>query len=280
MASGTAVAVLCLAGIGALLWRNGSLAAACGLPPQRHLGSGGSGTVNSTGGGGTVNPTGPHSARQSRADLTARHDEEKSNNLQNEENIRRYANPLKGSAHSLRCSAIELTPAPEIALVSGPQLTAAVNGGPTAAAGGSAHMHRSQPLYPLPLAPGASGPQANGDHPHHHHHHPHHQHPHRPSSAVINGISVSTGSGGPNGGSVDPVEFIDKDPDVKSHRGSQMLLFKAQNPDMHKNTIGSMESPLKDFGKRSINCQTLPTTASGTATTVVTMDPDVLSVHV
>ena len=41
-------------------------------------------------------------------ETTLRHDEEKSNNLQNEENFRRYANPLKGSAMSLR-SAVEMT---------------------------------------------------------------------------------------------------------------------------------------------------------------------------
>lgn len=185
----------------------------------------------------------------------------------------------------MRCSAIELTPAPEIALVGGPQLLATVNGGPLATAAASAHLHRSQPLYPLPMAGGGGGgapvqsqlqqqqqQQSAGEHNHHNH-----QHQLRPSSAIINGISVSTGpsGGGVGGQAADPVDFIDKDPDVKSHRGSQMLLFKAQNPDMHKNTIGSMESPLKDFGKRSINCQTLPT-----ATTIVTMDPDVLSVHV
>lgn len=41
-------------------------------------------------------------------ETTLRHDEEKSNNLQNEENFRRYANPLKGSAMSLR-SSVEMT---------------------------------------------------------------------------------------------------------------------------------------------------------------------------
>lgn len=38
----------------------------------------------------------------------SRHEEEKSNNLQNEENFRRYANPLKGSTSSLK-GAVELS---------------------------------------------------------------------------------------------------------------------------------------------------------------------------
>lgn len=55
-------------------------------------------------------------SRQSEIDLsvtdtTRCHDEEKSNNLQNEENFRRYANPLKNSTCSLRSSSnVELNP--------------------------------------------------------------------------------------------------------------------------------------------------------------------------
>lgn len=55
-------------------------------------------------------------SRQSEIDLsvtdtTRCHDEEKSNNLQNEENFRRYANPLKNSTCSLRSSSnVELSP--------------------------------------------------------------------------------------------------------------------------------------------------------------------------
>jgi jagged-1 len=58
----------------------------------------------------------PICSRQSEIDLsvtdtTRCHDEEKSNNLQNEENFRRYANPLKNSTCSLRSSSnVELNP--------------------------------------------------------------------------------------------------------------------------------------------------------------------------
>lgn len=137
---------------------------------------------------------------------TSRHDEEKSNNLQNEENFRRYANPLKGSVSSLRgAMELSLTPAPEIATIG-------------ALAGPSA-VHRSQPIFP----------PCDSD--------------------------------------------LEKDPDnPKGHRGSQILLYKAQNPDMRKNTVGSIESPHKDFGKRSINCQSMPP--------IQMTDSDVLTVHV
>lgn len=248
VASGTAVAVLCLAAIGAFMWRNGASISTCRL-----LG----GPGGSAGAAAGVGTGGMHSTRQSRADLT-RHDEEKSNNLQNEENFRRLANPLKCSAQSLRGD-VELTPAPEVALV------LPLMAGPSA-------LHRSQPLFPVPvgLGPGLGVGNGNG------------------GGVIGNGGGggvVGGGGGGGGGGGVGSVsvggadvEFADKDPDsVKTHRGSQ-ILFKAQNPDMHKNTIGSMESSLKDFGKRSINCQTLP--GSVMTTTMVTMDPDVLSVHV
>lgn len=135
----------------------------------------------------------------------SRHEEEKSNNLQNEENFRRYANPLKGSVASLR-GAIELSlqPVPEISQ--------------TVTLAGPSIVHRSQPLFPA----------CDSD--------------------------------------------FDKESDhSKSHRGSQILLYKAQNPDMRKNTVGSIESPHKDFGKRSINCQSMPPIA---------IDQDVLTVHV
>lgn len=178
VACGTAIAVLCLGGIGALMWRHRTIPACISA-------------FNLT-------PSSPDSSR---------HDEEKSNNLQNEENFRRYANPLKGSVTSLRgAMELSLTPAPEVSTV-------------TTMAGPSA-VHRSQPLFP----------------------------------------ACSDG------------EF-EKDPDnTKPHRGSQILLYKAQNPDMRKNTVGSIDSPHKDFGKRAINCQSMPP--------IVTIDPDVLTVHV
>lgn len=69
------------------------------------------------------NSTHPICSRQSEIDLsvtdTTRCDEEKSNNLQNEENFRRYANPLKNSTCSLRSSNVELNPIQDLAGPSG-----------------------------------------------------------------------------------------------------------------------------------------------------------------
>lgn len=126
-----------------------------------------------------------------------RHEEEKSNNLQNEENFRRYANPLKGSVTSLRGVAMELSLSPSGAP---PEVV-----GTGTLAGPSAIHHRSQPLYP----------------------------------------SKETG------------DFPDKDTENAKggNRNSQILLYKAQNTDVRKNTMASIESPHKDFGKRAINCQ-------------------------
>ncbi|XP_064548318.1 protein serrate [Drosophila montana] len=128
-----------------------------------------------------------------------RHEEEKSNNLQNEENLRRYTNPLKGSTSSLRAGTgmeLSLNPAPELA---------------ASAASGSA-LHRSQPLFP--------------------------------PCDFERELDASTGL-------------------KQAHkRSSQILLHKTQNSDMKKNTVGSLESPRKDFGKRSINCKSLPPPAS------------------
>lgn len=66
----------------------------------------------------------PICSRQSEIDLsvtdtTRCHDEEKSNNLQNEENFKRYANPLKNSMCSLRSSNVELNPIQDLAGPSG-----------------------------------------------------------------------------------------------------------------------------------------------------------------
>uniref|UniRef100_A0A1B0CSV8 Putative fibrillin n=1 Tax=Lutzomyia longipalpis TaxID=7200 RepID=A0A1B0CSV8_LUTLO len=123
------------------------------------------------------------------------------------ENFRRYANPLKGSSSSLRgAMELSLNPAPEIAPVS-------------SIAGPSAH-HRSQPLFPACDA-----------------------------------------------------DFSEKDTDnPNGHRGSQNLLFKAQNPEVRNNTVGTFDNSHKDFGKRAINCQA--------TTNILPPDSDGLTVHV
>lgn len=139
----------------------------------------------------------------------SRHDDEKSNNLQNEENFRRYANPLKGSATSLS-GAMELSmnPAPDVVSVI------------SLGEGSSASTKSQSTMY-----------------------------------------------------ACDSTEFDASDPTkLKANRGSQILLYKAQNIDMRKNTVGSIESPHKDFGKRSINtnCKTLSPV----------LDSELLTVHV
>uniref|UniRef100_A0A182W1J3 EGF-like domain-containing protein n=1 Tax=Anopheles minimus TaxID=112268 RepID=A0A182W1J3_9DIPT len=108
---GIAIVALCLGAVVALLWR------------QKIHSHSGSGTNLS-----------PH------LDLSRGMDEEKSNNLQNEENFRRYANPLKASSSSLRgAMELSLNPAPEINQIAGP----------------STVHHRSQQLYP-PCPPDGS----------------------------------------------------------------------------------------------------------------------------
>lgn len=173
----TVVAALMMGALGALLWR------------RRLYDSSGSG-VNLS----------PHIE-------ISRHDEEKSNNLQNEEIFRRYANPLKGSVSSLS-GAMELSmhPAPDVVSV-------------ISLGEGSSTSHKTQSAY-----------------------------------------SCDT-------------EFDPKDPNkLKSNRGSQILLYKAQNIDMRKNTVGSIESTQKDFGKRSIN--------ANSKTLSPVLDSECLTAHV
>lgn len=172
---GTAAAALCLGALSTLFWRH------------RIIGNRGSGVH--------LSPTG---------ELT-RHDEEKSNNLQNEENFRRYANPLKGSA-------LSLTGAMELSMHPAPDVVSVISLGEC-----SNTTHRVQSTFP---------------------------------------------------GDTDFDKDLDKS---KSNHGSQILLYKAQNLDMRKNTVGSIESTHKDFGKRSINnCKTI----------APVLDTDMQTVHV
>ncbi|XP_073818444.1 protein serrate isoform X2 [Musca autumnalis] len=141
-----------------------------------------------------------------------RHDEEKSNNLQNEENLRRYTNPLKVSTSSLaRVNGMELSlnPSPEIIASVSPTTTATTSG---------VHSSRTvQPLYP----------ESNFD---------------------------------------CDLEASQKTKEFQTKRTSQILLHKTQNSDMKKNTVGSIDSPRKDFGKRSINCRAMPVQTPPVAT--------------
>lgn len=134
----------------------------------------------------------------------SRHDEEKSNNIQNEENFRRLANPLKGSASSLS-GAMELSmhPTPDVVSVI------------SSLGEGSSVTSKSQTIYPTE-------------------------------------------------------DFDAIEPKLKSNRGSQILFAKVQNTDMKKNTVGSIDSPHKDFGKRSFNRKSL----------TPVLDSECLTVHV
>ena len=142
-------------------------------------------------------------------DLSRSHEEEKSNNLQNEENFRRYANPIKGSASSLR-GAMELSLNPDVGQIPGP----------------SSSLHRSQQLYPC------------------------------------------------------DTDYEKEAEKTKSNRNSQLLLYKTQNADITKNIVGSLESPHKDFGKRSINDHTTSSSSANTTNSTFAPDSDILTVHV
>lgn len=181
--SGFFIAIICITAIGALI-----MGAVGTLSWRRRL-------FDTTGSGVNLSPN---------IDI-ARHEDEKSNNLQNEENFRRYANPLKSSATSLS-GAMELSM----------DVVSVISLGE----GSSASPKSQQTVY-----------------------------------------------------ACDSTEFDANDSSkLKTHRGSQILLYKAQNIDMRNNTVGSIESPHKDFGKRSINtnCKSLSPC----------IDSELLTVHV
>jgi hypothetical protein len=85
-----------------------------------------------------------------------------------------------------------------------------------------------------------------------------------------------------------PSPEVEYDKDVDGHktphRNSQHLLYKTQNTDMTKNTMGSIECPHKDFDKRSIHTSMTapvgPTVPPAVATTPAAAESDVLTVHV
>lgn len=135
-----------------------------------------------------------------------RHDEEKSNNIQNEENFRRLANPLKGSATSL-------SGAMELSMHTTPDVASVIS------LGEGSSTSKSQTVYPC------------------------------------------------------DTDYDTKEPNkLKSNQGSQIMLYKAQNIDMRKNTVGSIENSHKDFGKRSINSNCKSLTSA--------LDSEYLTVHV
>lgn len=134
------------------------------------------------------------------------HDDEKSNNLQNEENLRRYANPLKedlqGAAGN---SCIDLS-VPKVSVV--------------------------RPLSSI--LPGEAG------------------------SEMLEMISEADCPGNRKGMAL-VVPGPSTDGLKPVHRNSQILLYKAQNPDVRKNTAAFDDSTAhKDFSKSVINMNMLP----------------------
>lgn len=181
------IALICLVLIG------GSAAATAGLlywrQRKRNLGMSG---VNLTG--------------SSTETCHRHHDDEKSNNLQNEENLRRYANPLKedmqGAAGN---SCIDLT-APKVSVV--------------------------RPLSSI--IPG------------------------EPGSEMLEMISESDCPGSRKGMAL-VVPGSSSEGLQPVHRNSQILLYKAQNPDVRKNTAAFDDNTAhKDFSKSVINMNILP----------------------
>jgi len=132
----------------------------------------------------------------------SRHDEEKSNNIQNEENLRRYTNPLKSSTASLNRSNIM-----ELSLSTSPVATVTPLGATSSSA-----IHRSQPLF----------------------------------SQIDHNFEQE-------------IEFCAKKGKVLSdvQKRSSQLLLKTQNSDIKNNISGSLDTPSKNFSKRSIKCKSM-----------------------
>lgn len=217
-----------------------------------------------------------------------RNHEDEKNNLQNEENLRRYANPLKddvitgvnsggvvgGSSSMTSINSAAATAANSV--VNGTidiQKVAAVRplsallphettsemlemisdsdcqnsrkattvggGGGASSVTGPGQMNAAN-LSVVTTSPGTST-TINDHHRHHYHHsnHNHHQHHHA------------------GGGTLKMNENLNLTQDnlKPAHRNSQIMLYKAQNPDVRKNTVAAFDDTTthKDFNKSVIN---------------------------
>lgn len=149
------------------------------------------------------------------------HEDEKSNNLQNEENLRRYANPLKddiGSMGSINAAAACALDMPKVSIVR--PLSSMLP-----------HENSSEMLEMISEAecPG--------------------------SRKTLHGIP---GTSSDNTLKLESVKLNDNlkfnDGLNSAHRNSQIMLYKAQNPDVRKNTAAFDDSSgHKDFSKSIIN---------------------------
>ncbi|XP_066997092.2 protein jagged-1b [Anabrus simplex] len=144
------------------------------------------------------------------------HDDEKSNNLQNEENLRRYANPFKD----------EVSPGLATSLGSIRASTAKPS-----TAESAVDLQTPRVSVVRPLSSGES-----------------------PAGEMLEMLAE------PEVAPSKVVASSSSEPGLHpTHRNSQILLFKAQNPDVRKNTAAFDDtSAHKDFAKRIINLKVLP----------------------
>ncbi|XP_025830978.1 protein jagged-1b [Agrilus planipennis] len=170
------------------------------------------------------------------------HEDEKSNNLQNEENLRRYANPLKddmGSMASLSAGTTSCLDIPKVSVVR--PLSSIMQ----------QHDSSNEMLEMISEAdcPGS-----------------------RRTMHILPGPSTDSNSLKIVGDNIKRNDGLNP-----AHRNSQILLYKAQNPDVRKNTAAFDDSVAhKDFNKSVINInkqrtlqQQNPTSASGDVLTVL-----------
>lgn len=173
------------------------------------------------------------------------HEDEKSNNLQNEENLRRYANPLKddiGSLASINSNGACGLDMPRVSVVR--PLSSLLP-----------HETSSEMLEMISEVdcPGS-----------------------RKTMLVLPGTSSDTNTLKIN----ESVKISDNiklgDGLSPAHRSSQIMLYKAQNPDVRKNTAAFDDSSgHKDFSKSIINVNKQRTSQQNTSASA-----DVLTVHV
>lgn len=171
------------------------------------------------------------------------HEDEKSNNLQNEENLRRYANPLKddvGSIASISTAGACALDIPKVSVVR--PLSSLL------------HENSSEMLEMISEAD-------------------------RPCSRkTMHGIPSTSSEN-----NVLKVESVKLNDNLKlndglkpTHRNSQIMLYKAQNPDVRKNTAAFDDSSgHKDFSKSIININKQRTSQQNTSASA-----DVLTVLV
>ena len=159
-------------------------------------------------------------------DSCHRNHEDEKNNLQNEENLRRYANPLKedgsiGSINTAGACALDL---PKVSVVR-----------PLS----SVHAHEGSSEM-LEMISEADCPSA------------------RKSVLVVPGTSSADNQ----------LKLNDLNDGLKpTHRNSQIMLYKAQNPDVRKNTAAFDDSSgHKDFSKSVINVNKQRTSQQNTST--------------